>query len=130
MCLRIRLTDKEKKEAIKKLPKVFPVWKILNPTGFTEYYDEGNEECFTKKGIYKAKFYSRYRSSLAYKSGFHAFLSRATATIAMANHCNRKIAKFWAKREWVQEIGNFNRSYRWQKGVVLSHIETKNKKTN
>lgn len=128
MCLETRLTGKEKEKAIKKLPKVFPVWKLLRPTGFTEFscHNEG-ERPLTKEGIYKAGCYPSSRSHLDYKPGFHAFLTQKSAAASRLVSL-LKITKFWAKKEWVKEIGTFDEWYGNQKGIVLSHIGTKNAK--
>lgn len=119
MCLEARLTGQKKVEAIRKLPKEFPVWKYL-VCDIPEYHQTG-ESKLQKSGIHKARNRPTHRSALAYKPGFHAFLCKGSEG-------RENLTKFWAKRSWVEEIGRFNEIHYHRKGVVLSHIEVR--KTN
>lgn len=79
MCLAIIHKEHTTAKLRKRLPKWFPVWKIIRKNDEPQF--EGQR--LTRGKIHKAMHYSFNRARISYKPGFHAFLDEREAGMAL-----------------------------------------------
>ena len=132
MCLR-DIDNKEIKRKVSKLPKIFPVWKVMFSSEHpyqTEYdyaglslLKDGINIAENDKGTYSG-FSVRTdigpRAHIPYTPGFHAYIRKKD----VMNCCSWRTRKFWAKKEWVTTVGFANNTVINKPCVVLSKIST------
>lgn len=93
---------------VKKLPKVFPCWKVMGGgrrrgINLTEYDLSGMYPI--KDGVNEAGCHQRNRMRIKYPVGFHAFLRRKDCKEYARPRDKRFIRKFWAERKWITTKG-------------------------
>ena len=103
MCLRTGIEEVEKR--VKKLHKVFPVWKVMYSSSQlyrTEFDD--NKTHLLVDGINVAAYHQEKRSWIPYQPGFHAFLRLKDAKSRFP-YDKKRVRKFWAKKKWIITCG-------------------------
>lgn len=138
MCLE-NLYSKEQIETFKKRkPKEFYVYKCVDyfkgiPEFFGYFEDDFSKAKVVKAGIFDELRKPLYAHHVPYIPGFHVFFTIKDAKkYQTSTHRRLRVARFKAKREWVQDIGFVEK---FQSGTpfnircgVLTHIRVLPKK--
>ena len=124
MCI-ANIGCKSIKARVRKLPKLFPVWKVMSYQN-KDYnlYDPFGKSPI-RDGINKAERLQDRRMEIPYAPGFHSFLRKKDA-LSRIEEEEKQVRKFWARKAWITESGIGTESFLHESWpiVVLSHIAT------
>lgn len=107
MCL-TKLSAKDEKAALSKLPDVFPCWKIIREDYSCEY-DLRNRQPKLTRGTHIAQDLPVHRSLIDYRPGFHAFLEKPRLRNIFKQQSYSfprfRVVKCWADKVNIIRIG-------------------------
>ena len=104
MCIKNRLTKKQRDKAIAKKPDIIKVWKVISCSGQSHYFSR-TSPCLSIEKIHHARNEPSRKAAIPYKPGFHCYLTRRTAR---QHNPGLLVRPFYIKKEWIMEIGKYH----------------------
>lgn len=105
MCIKNRLTKKQRTKALAKKPDIIKVWRILNSIGQSLYAQSCSPRLLDTK-IHNAKHEPDRKKKIDYDPGFHCFITERSALLRDSFFTRTtKVEAFYICKEWITEIG-------------------------
>lgn len=115
MCIRNRMTAKERKAYLVNKPDIIKVWKVLGGGGhscFGEIIDKTPlSPMLLEPKIHHARTEPKRKRKIDYKPGFHCYITEQSAKNFWGTRWHGEIiGSFFIRKSWITEVGTHHDS--------------------